>query len=67
MLLPALDVAFTPFHPSDPVPPVAVQEVAPLVDHERSVDCPVCTVLGAARKLRTDAAVDGLVAVTLTD
>ena len=33
----ALDVPTVPLHPSEPVPPPAVQEVAPLVDQARVV------------------------------
>jgi hypothetical protein len=36
--VPVLDTGFVPFQPSDPVPPLAVHEVAPLVVHVRLVD-----------------------------
>ena len=47
-LVPALAVATGPLQPSDPVPPLAVQELALLLDHARVVDCVVWSEIGAA-------------------
>ncbi len=46
--MPALAVVSVPLQPSEPVPPLALQLVALLVDHDSVVACPVCTVAGVA-------------------
>jgi hypothetical protein len=48
-------VGSLPVQPSEPVPPPAVQEVAPLVAQESDVDCPTATVVGFAAKFVTAA------------
>jgi hypothetical protein len=63
-LVPLLDVPSVPFHPSDPVPPPAVQEVAPLVDQASTMDWPVSSVPGVTVNEVMLAA--GAAAVTLT-
>jgi hypothetical protein len=50
VLVPVLDVATTPFQPSDPVPPVAVQDVALELVQESVVDWPTTMLFGAALK-----------------
>ncbi len=47
-VVPLLEVPMAPLHPSLPLPPLAVQEVALLLDHVSVVDCPVCSELGKA-------------------
>jgi len=64
--VPVLEVPLAPDQPSDPVPPLAVHEVAALVVHDSEADCPVVTELGFAVKLRMLAAT-GALAVTPTD
>jgi hypothetical protein len=63
----ALVVPTVPLHPSEPVPPPAVQEVAPVVDHASVVVCPDCTVSGEAVKATMLAAAGALVTLTLTE
>jgi hypothetical protein len=46
--VPVLETGSGPLHPSAPVPPLAVHEVAPLLDQASDVDCPVCTAAGEA-------------------
>ena len=46
-----LDVPTDPAHPSDPVPPLALQEVALEEDHASVVDEPTTTEFGDAEKL----------------
>jgi len=65
VLVPVLDVPTDPFQPSDPVPPVAVHEVAFAVDQESEVDWPTTMVFGTAVKVLT-VAVGGGALVTLT-
>jgi hypothetical protein len=40
-LVPVLDTGCAPPQPSAPVPPLAVQAVAPLLDQASNVDCPL--------------------------
>lgn len=47
-LNPVLEVGTTPLHPSAPLPPLAVQELAPVVLHARDVLCPDETTGGVA-------------------
>lgn len=65
VLKPELDVGMEPVHASLPEPPVAVHEVALLLDQASVVACPVETVVGRAVKVLTTAALGGAV-VTLT-
>jgi hypothetical protein len=46
--VPVLDVPLAPAQPSDPVPPLPVQEVAALVVHDNEADCPAVNALGVA-------------------
>jgi hypothetical protein len=64
-LVPVLEVPTAPFHPSEPLPPLAVQAVAPKLDHDSEVDCPTTMVFGNALKEVTLAAGGGAL-VTLT-
>ena len=54
-LVPELATGTLPLHPSDPEPPLAVQEVAPLEIHVSTTDWPVCMAVGVAEKLEIDA------------
>jgi hypothetical protein len=63
--VPELDVGSEPVQPSEPVPPPAAQEVAPLVAHDSEVDCPVWIVVGFAAKLVTAAAAGLTVSVAV--
>jgi hypothetical protein len=69
VLVPALEVGFEPAQPSEPVPPVAVQVLAPLVDQASVADCPAGMVAGLAVKELIAAApgVGALVTLTTTE
>src|SRR5262245_45879261 len=67
MLIPAFDVAVAPPHPSLPVPPLAVQDVASDVDQLSVVEPPAVSQLGLALKLTTVAGCGGAETVTVTD
>jgi len=49
--VPVLDGLLSPDQPSDPVPPLAVHEVAALLVHDSDADCPAVSELGVAVKL----------------
>lgn len=55
MGVPALDVGTVPVQASEPVPPLAVQEVALVVDQEKLVLLPTNTLSGDAAKVLTAA------------
>lgn len=57
--VPVLDVPTVPLQPSDPEPPLAVQEVAFVVDHDKVVPCPVVRLVEAALKAPIEAAEPG--------
>jgi hypothetical protein len=40
VLVPVLETGIGPFHPSEPVPPVAVQPEAPVVAHDSEAPWP---------------------------
>jgi hypothetical protein len=63
-VLPRLVVDCAPFQPSEPVPPLAVQALAPLVVQLNTADPPTVSVLGIAVKVRMLAA--GVAVVTVT-
>lgn len=66
--VPVLEAAFAPFHPSDPVPPLAVQDVALLLVQVSEAACPLCSVLGLATNAVTLAAGDaGALTLTTTE
>jgi len=65
VLVPVLKVGFEPAQPSLPVPPVAAQVLAPLVDHARLADCPTAMVDGVAVNALMVGA-DGVALATLT-
>jgi hypothetical protein len=69
VLVPALAVPIEPFQPSAPVPPVAVQEVAPLLLHDKEAVCSTWIVLEGVMKNPVTVAGGwvGLAAVTFTD
>jgi hypothetical protein len=54
--VPPLDVGSAPVHPSEPVPPPAVQAVASVVAQDSEVDCPTTMVVGFAARFVTAAA-----------
>jgi hypothetical protein len=62
---PTLLVGCDPCQPSDPVPPLAVQALAPLVTQVNKIDWPVSVELGVASKETIDAAGAALVTVTV--
>jgi hypothetical protein len=64
--VPVLDVPLGPDQPSDPVPPLAVHDVAALVVHDSDADCPAVSEVGLAAKLWMLAGT-GAVTVTATD
>jgi hypothetical protein len=55
IVTPELEVGSLPVQPSEPVPPPAVQEVAPVVAQESAVVCVVEIVVGFAAKFVTAA------------
>jgi hypothetical protein len=63
-VVPTLLVETVPFQPSEPVPPLAVQALAPLDIQLRSTEPPAVIVVGVAMKLTMLAA--GAAAVTVT-
>ncbi len=65
MLVPVLKVATAP--PQLPVPPVAAQDVAPLVVHDSNADPPACSVAGVAAKLVTVACAGGVETLIVTE
>jgi hypothetical protein len=62
---PALLVGSDPFQPSDPVPPLAVHPLAPLVTQVNNMDWPVSVVLGVASNETIEAGGAALVTVTV--
>lgn len=58
-------VGSEPAQPSEPVPPLAVQALAPLVTQVINTDCPVSTVLGVATRETMVAGGGALVTVTV--
>jgi hypothetical protein len=56
-----------PDHPSEPVPPDAVQDVALAVVQLNTIDCPAVMVVGVALNEATVAAGVGATTVTTTD
>jgi hypothetical protein len=67
VLVPVLEVPTDPFQPSDPVPPLAVHEVAPLLLQASDATDPVCSVEGVAVKELTVAAGGGAVTFRATE
>jgi hypothetical protein len=68
MLVPPLDVGTVPPQPSVPEPPLAVQEAALLVVHDRVVPWPVDTLVDAALNAVIDAAeLGGLLTLMVTE
>jgi hypothetical protein len=67
VLVPVFEVPTVPFQPSDPVPPAAAQEVAPLLVQASEAACPVGIVEGVALKLLTVAAGGGGVTLMLIE
>ena len=65
--IPVLDGLKVPFHPSAPLPPLAVQLLALLVVHANELDCPTSTALGDALSEVTLPGGVALATVTLTD
>ncbi len=66
-MVPLLEVATVPLHPSEPVPPPAVHAVAFEVDQEADSDCPVCTVGGVTVNALIVGATGAAVTSTVTD
>jgi len=62
-----LDTSLVPFQPSDPVPPLAVHEVAALVVHASCVDWPTVNIFGVAVKEEMLAAGGELLTVTTAE
>jgi hypothetical protein len=62
-----LEVPTVPGQESEPVPPLAVQEFAPLLLHAKDVVCPTVTALGVAVNDEIVAAGVALATVTLVD
>jgi hypothetical protein len=69
VLVPVLAVPTDPFQPSVPVPPVAVQEVAPLLVHDNDADCSTWMEVDGVMKNAVTVAAGcvELAAVTFTD
>ncbi len=68
VLVPELKVGCEPAQPSVPVPPVAVQVFAPVVDHASVADCPASIVDGVAvKELMMAGLAGGAVTVTTTE
>ncbi len=67
VLVPLLEEPTEPFQPSDPVPPVAAHEVAPLLVQASDAACPVWRVVGDAVKVATVAAGGGAVTLSATE
>ncbi len=65
--VPVLEVATVPLQPSDPVPPLAVHEVAFEVDQDADSDCPVCAVIGVTVNALIVGATGADVTSTVTD
>jgi len=63
--VPTLLVGSEPDQPSEPVPPLAVQALAPLVAQVSKIDCPVTAVLGVADNDTMEAGGGALVTVTV--
>ncbi len=66
-VVPVLEVPTVPLHPSEPVPPLATQEVALDVDQAADTDCPVCAVPGVTVKALTVGTGGAAATSTVTD
>jgi hypothetical protein len=67
MVVPALAVGRVPFQPSVPLPPLAVQALAPLLLQESTVEPPAVSVAGSAVKARMLAGGVAVVTVTVAE
>jgi hypothetical protein len=65
--VPVLEVPTVPGHESEPVPPLALQELAPLLLQANEEVCPTVTTLGVAVNDEMVAAGVALTTVTLAD
>ena len=67
ILVAELCVATEPLQPSEPLPPLAAHEVAPVVDQVAVTDCPVCIALGVTEKVLMTGGGGVLLTSTVTD
>ena len=68
MLVPPLEVPTVPPQESAPEPPLSVQELAFVADHDKVVPCPVLRLVDAAEKEPIEGALpDGLITLRVTE